>query len=93
MYKVILAKLKNRQFAQITMDDYVDLTNTLIIDHYAHVNGGEEIPDDYFELRKWIYDRVEVDVLYKSTGYLNEHFCIGVIYGALCMFDNLNGYK
>lgn len=89
IYKTILKKLRNRQFANINIDDYDILINDLLIDYFSYEQAGDKIPTDYYELQSWIYDRIVKDIKYQDTGYLNEHFCIGVIFGMLQMFDEL----
>lgn len=89
IYKSILDRFEGRKFGFIDFDDYACLVRELIIDYLAHENGGEEIPEDYYELRNWVYSRIMSDIKYQKSSYTNEHFCIGVVFGVLQMFDEL----
>lgn len=89
MYSYFLKIFKFHNFAAVKPEDFDRLKDDLIVDHYAYVNNGDKIPHSYFELRDWVYDRVAKDIKYQETGYLNDHFCIGVVYGMLRMFDSL----
>lgn len=90
MYNYFLKIFKSHNYASIDPKQFDELKKALIIDHYAYVNSGEKIPQSYFELRDWVYTRIEKDIKYQDTGYLNDHFCIGVVYGMLRMFDSLS---
>ena len=90
-YEMILEKLKNHKYAEITPEDYAQLARELVNDFRAHDLNGDKIPDDYFELQTWVYNRVAKDMIYQRMSYLNEHFCIGAIFGMLRMFDEFDG--
>ena len=90
IYKRVLDKLKSRKFAEIHEPDYLHLVNSLSMEYLAHNVGGEPVSPEYVELRQWVYDRVAKDMTYQRTGYLNDHFCIGAIFGILRMFDAAN---
>lgn len=89
IYKSILDRFEGRKFGFIDFDDYACLIRELIINYLAHENSGEEIPEDYYELRNWVYNRIILDIKYQHSSYTNEHFCIGVVFGVLQMFDEL----
>lgn len=90
IYTVLLEKLKARKFAEIHEPDYLHLVNSLSIEYLAHNVGGDPVSPEYVELRQWVYERVAKDMVYQRTGYLNDHFCIGAIFGILRMFDAAN---
>ena len=79
IYNIILEQLKNRTFS---FDDYNSLVQDIIINYFAHENNGEPIPKDYFELRNWVYDKIDNQVI-------DESFCIGATFGLLQIFDEL----
>ena len=90
IYKEIQEKLENRRYADITTKDYEDLLINLGQDHHAKALHADPIPADLFVLRNWVYNRIAKDEKYQEMGYLNEHCCIGIIYGMLRMFDEAN---
>lgn len=81
----LLERLQNHQFTLIKQSDYDLLAHELWINHFLE----KEISSKYFELRNWIYKRVAKDIVYQKEGYLNDHFCIGAIYGICKMYDEL----
>lgn len=92
IYKIILNKIICREYANITLDDYKELAETLARDYDAYTLNGDKIPADYFDLRDWIYTRIHKDVKYQDTGYLNDHCCIGIIFGMLRLFEEMNHF-
>lgn len=89
IYKRVLDKLKGRKFAEICESDYLDLVNSLYLEYIAHNIGGDPVSPEHKELRHWVYDRVSKDMAHQRTGYLNDHFCIGTIFGMFRLFDSL----
>lgn len=79
IYNIMLEQLKNCTFS---FDDYNSLVQDIIINYFAHENNGEQIPKDYFELRNWVYDKI-------NNQNIDESFCIGATFGLLQMFDEL----
>lgn len=87
VFQEVKQMLENRQYAEITdgvYQDFIDEIHTLI----AGSQYGEWLPQDYSELREWVYVRVAKDMIYQDSGFLNDHFCIGVIYGMLRICDD-----
>lgn len=78
-YQELLDKLKNHHYAEITQTDYY-LFNIM-----THDLAPDRLPDSFYDLQDWLYTRVAKDEIYSNTGYRQEHFCIGVLFGA-CMF-------
>lgn len=89
IYKEIEFKFKKRKFAEIQEKDYKKLLNTLYTDWFSYCYSDAGLPQDYIDLRRWVYDRVSKDMVYQRTGYLNDHFCIGTVFGMFRMFDSL----
>lgn len=79
-YQELLDKLKNCNYAKITQMDYY-LFNVMT----HELASSDRLPNSFYDLRDWLYTRVAKDEIYTHTGYRQEHFCIGVLFGA-CMF-------
>ena len=90
IYSEILSKLNGRKYAEIDELNFSDLSSELAVDHMARMNSGEKPSEDFLELRDWIYNRVAKNMVYQRTEYLNDNFCVGVIFGILRMFDELD---
>lgn len=93
IYKTILNKIICRDYAKITIEDYNELAKSLARDYDAYVLNGDKIPVDYYDLRDWIYTRIHQDIKYQNTGYLNEHCCIGVVFGMIRFFEEVNHFN
>lgn len=78
-YQELLDKLKNRRYAEIGQADYY------LFYAMTYRLAPDRLPDSFYDLRDWLYTRVAKDEIYTHTGYRQEHFCIGVLFGA-CMF-------
>lgn len=89
IYQEIKEKLMNRKYANIAELDYQDLIDQILIDYSAYQLNGDPLSEEYKELRDWVYDRVNKNIQYQITGYLNDHFCIGAVFGILMTFDRL----
>lgn len=92
IYKIILDKIIHRKYADITMDEYKEFAENLARDYDAYNLNGDKIPADYYELRDWIYTRIHQDIKYQDTGYLNDHCCIGIIFGMIRLFEEMNHF-
>lgn len=92
IYKIIFDKISGRNYAKITVDDYKELAETLARDYDAYTLNGDKIPADYFDLRDWVYTRIHKDIKYQDTGYLNDHCCIGIIFGMIRLFEEMNHF-
>lgn len=88
IFQEIKDMLISRQFAKIDDKKLDELMRGLGLVIVAKHQNGEEFPDEYFELRDWIYERVSKNLKLRNTGYINEHFCIGVIWGMIRMCDD-----
>lgn len=91
IFQEIQKMFKKRQYAKIDAKIYQILLNEM----YNGIRGyqfGEEyeevFPQEYVDLRNWVYDRVAKDIIYQDGSYLNDHFCVGVIYGMLRVCDD-----
>ena len=93
IYKIILNKIVCRDFARITIEDYNELAKSLARDYDAYTLNGDKIPMEYYELRDWIYTRIHKDIKYQDTGFLNDHCCIGIIFGMIYLFEEMNHFK
>lgn len=89
IYQEIKEKLENRKYADITELDYQDFIDQVFIDYIAYQLNGETLSEEYKELKDWVYNRVNKNIQYQITGYLNDHFCIGAVFGILMTFDRL----
>lgn len=78
-YQRLLDRLKNRRYAEISQADYY-LFNTM-----TYRLAPDKLPNSFYDLRDWLYTRIAKDEVYSNTGYRQEHFCIGVLFGT-CMF-------
>ena len=87
IFQEIKNLLEKRQYAKIDDAVYAELLNEMCNIVRAYKQNGEQLPQDYMELREWIYNRVSKDIIYGDGGYLNDHFCIGVIWGILRSCD------
>jgi hypothetical protein len=86
IFQEIKNMLVNREYAEI---DSKILGELMAACNVVSVAGqhGEYLPDEYVELRDWVYDRVAKNLTYNNTGYINEHFCVGAIWGMLRLCD------
>lgn len=87
IYQEIVEMLEKRRYVDFNGKVYQELLDN-IYNSLKDYEYGYEFPQEYFELRDWIYRRVAKDFIYQREGYLNEHFCIGVVYGILRMCDD-----
>jgi hypothetical protein len=90
IYKEIQEKLENQQYAEIASEDYEALLMQLGIESLAKQLDGTEFSDELRQLREWVYTRIVKAQLMQPFDYLNEHCCIGIIYGIFRMFDEFN---
>jgi len=90
IFQEMKEKLEKRQFAEIDAKGYKEMLDDLY-GTLSAVRFGEAIPQDYKDLREWVYTRVAKDIVYQDGSYLNEHFCIGVLYGILRSYDDQFG--
>lgn len=94
IFQEIKEALEKRQYTKIDGAVYREFLDEASIDLMAFNHGPRYksvFPPDYYDLREWIYNRVAKDIVYQNTGYLNDHFCIGVLYGMLRMCDDQAG--
>lgn len=87
IYQEIIEMLEKRRYTDIDGKVYQQLLDN-IYNSLKDYEYGCEFPQEYFDLREWVYNRVAKDIIYQNTGYLNDHFCVGVIYGMLRMCDD-----
>jgi hypothetical protein len=87
IYQEIVEMLEKRRYVDFNGKVYQELLDN-IYNSLKDYEYGQEFPQEYFDLREWIYRRVANDFIYQRKGYLNEHFCIGVVYGILRMCDD-----
>ena len=91
IFQEIQKMFKKRQYAKIDAKVYQILLNEMYngIKGYQFGEEYEEVfPQEYVDLRNWVYDRVAKDIIYQDGSYLNDHFCIGAIYGMLRICDD-----
>ena len=87
IFQEIKEMLEKRQYAEIDTKIYQSFLDTI----YTALKGqwyGDGFPQDYFDLQKYVYERVAKDIIYQDTGYINDHFCLGVLYGMLRVCDD-----
>lgn len=91
IFQEIKEALEKRQYTKIDGVAYREFLDEIFISLRAY-NAGEMyedvFPQEYVDLREWVYTRVAKDIIYQNTGYLNDHFCIGTIYGMLRVCDD-----
>lgn len=91
IFQQVKEMLVKRQYAEINSTVYQQLLDSIYNGVKAY-SFGESFEDafsqDYVELRDWVYIRVAKDIIYQDSGYLNDHFCIGTIYGMLRVCDD-----
>lgn len=80
----LLKKLQERRYSEITQTDYDNLIKALF-DNIALLRN--EYTSEVYVLRFWLYRRIAKDMTFQNTNYLNDHCCIGVLYGIFKMFD------
>lgn len=87
---MIFQKVRNmlidREYAEIDDKILSELMYALSVVSVAGQHG-EYLPDEYVDLRGWIYDRVANNLEFRHTGYINEHFCVGAIWGMIRACD------
>lgn len=83
-YQELLDKLKSCQYAKITQTDYYVFN---VVTH--ELASSNRLPDSFYDLRDWLYTRVAKDEIYTHTAYRQEHFCIGVLFGACTFADEV----
>lgn len=95
IFQQVKEMLQNRQYAKINNRIYQELFDEIYIGirafHFGDTYEDTFLPE-YEDLRDWVYNRVAKDIIYQDTGYLNDHFCIGTIYGMLRVCDDQLGH-
>jgi len=88
IFQEVKQMLEKRQYAEIDAKIY-----QMVLDELYKVwlgtSHGEELPPDYVELRTWLYTRVAKDIIYQDGKYLNDHFCLGTLYGMFRGYDDI----
>ena len=84
----LLKKLQEHRYSEITQTDYDNLIKALF-DNIALLRN--EYTSQVYTLRFWLYRRIAKDLVFQNTGYLNDHCCIGILYGIFKMFDSYMG--
>lgn len=88
IFQEVKQMFEKRQYAEIDAKIY-----QMVLDELYRVRSGvlhgEEFPHDYIELRTWLYTRVAKDIIYQDGKYLNDHFCLGTLYGMFRAYDDV----
>lgn len=88
IFQEVKQMLEKRQYAEIDAKVYRKVLDELY-KIWLCVSHGEELPQDYIELRTWLYTRVAKDIIYQDGKYLNDHFCVGALYGMFRAYDDV----
>lgn len=91
IFQEVKEMLEKRHYAEIDSVVYRELLDEIYISLRAYHAGEmyeDVFPQEYMDLREWVYIRIAKDIIYQDTGYLNDHFCIGTIYGMLRVCDD-----
>ena len=88
IFQEVKQMLEKRQYAEIDAKVYRKVLDELY-KIWLGVSHGEELPQDYIELRTWLYTRVAKDIIYQDGEYLNDHFCVGALYGMFRAYDDV----
>lgn len=92
IFQEVKNMLVNREYAEIDNQMINDLINAVSVVMIAGAHG-EYLPQEYIDLRDWVYTRIAWDLKYKRTGYLNDHCCIGIIWGIIRTCDESLGIE
>lgn len=91
IFQKVKQMFENCWYAEIDGAIYQELLDEIYISLRAYHAGEmyeDAFPQEYIDLREWVYTRVAKDIIYQNTGYLNDHFCIGTVYGMLRVCDD-----
>lgn len=90
IFQEIKEAFEKRQYTKFNGAAYREFLDEIVISlraYQAYELYEDVFPQEFIDLREWVYTRIAKDIIYQNTGYLNEHFCIGVVYGILRACD------
>lgn len=90
IFQEIKEAFEKRQYTKLNGAAYREFLDEIVISlraYQAYELYEDVFPQEFIDLREWVYTRIANDIIYQNTGYLNEHFCIGVVYGILRACD------
>ena len=96
IFQEIKEAFEKDHYAEIDGVAYREFLDEMVISLRAYQAGElyeDVFPQEYVDLREWVYTRVAKDIIYQNIDYLSEDFRIGVIYGMLRACDDQSDHS